>query len=1250
MIDSVKKALDKLRDSSILFADQDKSWVKKDGIDYGYIALTEEALQTIESLLNEQVALQDRILSIFETSQDAASLIQMADQLGTGVGSKRFDYLKLYELTNAFLRSTIYSRGGSFGHKSLLERDGTVTTKDRTALYIKYDEFVGGISAKNNQLSAIVQQLTDFSFDPLLSDLGYSSLDQFMDYIKKYSEVRYNQGFDDFVVKTQYGSDLKFTPAAEDLRKLTYALEPYLRLDMGSVGLLFLKLAKGDIDNIASFVRRHKIDIIHDGRANGDQLVGGLENPSFPPHMYRMRHSVLSIADKLTDQFFRDLSTSYREGIFSRLQDYLMTNIIDPKVNDLFLKAQNREKVYKLDSPDFKSKEPLTLDSVKDIVIGSLGPSALETRGWNTPNLKSELRTTYYAIAKGANITLKELSYEFKLKLISYLESLRTDIDSINASQVINAIDKQIGDSLSVGDIEKLVFKGGGSLVSENIMPDVDRYFNKDYIEDLQFAVMKRVYKRVKGSDQNNLLDKEEKGTKEEREAYDNEIVDLKTVLSPEDIRLISFIVRSHGAEHSFKAKGERIEIALDKAYRELKQDMQSISNNKSYFARSVPTDTLQRFFGGLKKTLLGQLKQEEAYLQGRSDSLGITADLMADGKKIFDSFFLCKRKDVKNRINLFRTESFAVNPITGQDQDDYVGSHELNPLKSAAHQIALMMGGGTRLIANYFRLFPEDAVTFFSLDDQNSIKAWLIRIINFVGVSDNAEKIKIINEGVRDNIFYFDGELEQYIPVTTQVMYAMQNDLKRDPADEPQCYWFETSDEWYKAIAKWESKDYQQKQIHFLSGQEFLTTVLKDLSGSKKERLEKMDIVAGLLHDFGDFTAHDDDDDGDDEDTEDESGRQPTSRIIVNSKYFSKMYNRSLSDAVKAVLSIDPTDGAGKTINWIKTLNHILVANPTLIPPDYLSETMTQCVSMLHIKDSADLDSLLDVLVKGNLSESVRKLKFIAEVLSQYATLVKYMAYAKPKEKEIFAPNISTDRFRFRVLGDLDPYHFTVGIDTDCCQAIGNAGESAAIDSFINPEAGVLILDAKASDGSWKMVAQSYFHFAKTDASDPEKAIILDNIETGGLGKSLDSEFYRTAYAVLGQYLKSIGFDIVGCGISYTQAIGVNDFRTSKLRKDPRHFEVNNIGISPYTDFSSSQFFDLLQPKFSFDMPDVVPTSEGPMPVKSASLISVAMIAGKTVRLVKIARLMSLMLDRNFGMEVSNLIRLAARSNELPE
>lgn len=44
MIDSVKKALDKLRDSVILFDDQDKSWVKKDGIDYGYIALTAEVL------------------------------------------------------------------------------------------------------------------------------------------------------------------------------------------------------------------------------------------------------------------------------------------------------------------------------------------------------------------------------------------------------------------------------------------------------------------------------------------------------------------------------------------------------------------------------------------------------------------------------------------------------------------------------------------------------------------------------------------------------------------------------------------------------------------------------------------------------------------------------------------------------------------------------------------------------------------------------------------------------------------------------------------------------------------------------------------------------------------------------------------------------------------------------------------------------------------------------------------------------
>jgi len=126
MIESVTKTLSALRNSAILFGDQDIGRAEKDGISYNYVALTEEQLQTIEHGLNEQVALQDQILSTFETNQNAVFLIRIADGLDPVRGS-RFDYLEGNELTNAFLRESLFSRSGSFGHKPLLEREGQCT-------------------------------------------------------------------------------------------------------------------------------------------------------------------------------------------------------------------------------------------------------------------------------------------------------------------------------------------------------------------------------------------------------------------------------------------------------------------------------------------------------------------------------------------------------------------------------------------------------------------------------------------------------------------------------------------------------------------------------------------------------------------------------------------------------------------------------------------------------------------------------------------------------------------------------------------------------------------------------------------------------------------------------------------------------------------------------------------------------------------------------------------------------------------
>ncbi len=61
----------------------------------------------------------------------------------------------------------------------------------------------------------------------------------------------------------------------------------------------------------------------------------------------------------------------------------------------------------------------------------------------------------------------------------------------------------------------------------------------------------------------------------------------------------------------------------------------------------------------------------------------------------------------------------------------------------------------------------------------------------------------------------------------------------------------------------------------------------------------------------------------------------------------------------------------------------------------------------------------------------------------------------------------------QFKVLRDRDPLHFFIGLETDCCQHLGGVGKHAAIDSYINKNAGVLVMYV---DGN--IVSQSYFHY----------------------------------------------------------------------------------------------------------------------------------------------------------------------------
>jgi len=212
-----------------------------------------------------------------------------------------------------------------------------------------------------------------------------------------------------------------------------------------------------------------------------------------------------------------------------------------------------------------------------------------------------------------------------------------------------------------------------------------------------------------------------------------------------------------------------------------------------------------------------------------------------------------------------------------------------------------------------------------------------------------------------------------------------------------------------------------------------------------------------------------------------------------------------------------------------------------------------------------------------NDLLRKSRSVVILKEVLDS-EEMKDLMSKAKPKLKEVVdEPNWSQPNFRFRVFEDKSFEHLKVGAETNCCQTIGGVGEDAAIDSLINPTAGVIVLEVN-NGGSWSLVAQSYFHFVE----DP-KMYILDNVECvkGDIEFAHDlclqatNQSIETLYEKWAPHLMSSiqGLTSIRLGLQYTK-IDTKRFKKDKLDEDPRYFEHEE----QYSDFDYDDHVNLAE------------------------------------------------------------------------
>ncbi|MFA6074164.1 MAG: hypothetical protein WC758_08655 [Candidatus Woesearchaeota archaeon] len=277
---------------------------------------------------------------------------------------------------------------------------------------------------------------------------------------------------------------------------------------------------------------------------------------------------------------------------------------------------------------------------------------------------------------------------------------------------------------------------------------------------------------------------------------------------------------------------------------------------------------------------------------------------------------------------------------------------------------------------------------------------------------------------------------------------------------------------------------------------------------------------------------------------------------IDLNQNYISHFFTiyaylqkGNIQQSVQTAQSIMEEKGAsGEYVNITQFLDNIDKFKHII---DYL----TNMTSVTMTTEMLDLLKVLDTQVS-----KIQKIDMI----------VKLIDIAKPKNKELFDLNLKINDFEFSVLNYLDSYAFDVGADTGCCQRFNGFGEAAAIDSFINPLASVLIVRYKGH-----LLTQSYFHYVPED-----KSYVLDNIEHNSVNVwklGFNEDKLANIYALWADIIKNKYPNIkyIKLGLAHTK-INEHMFEQISESNDPRHFEYKKI----YTDYKPNKHVDLLKPK----------------------------------------------------------------------
>lgn len=300
---------------------------------------------------------------------------------------------------------------------------------------------------------------------------------------------------------------------------------------------------------------------------------------------------------------------------------------------------------------------------------------------------------------------------------------------------------------------------------------------------------------------------------------------------------------------------------------------------------------------------------------------------------------------------------------------------------------------------------------------------------------------------------------------------------------------------------------------------------------------------------------------------------------VYKNIQNNSKMLTQIISN--KNYNSFDTTQGKDLYKNYIELNKYNFdiqkLKKKFNITTEKIKELLSSYTDEEYQTYLTTIKDIFDKNVKINVTDPKIKLlnskiKTFIELLKNTTVYAKYNKIAEPKNEIFSKLSEEVEGFTFKSIPNKDFDMLNkIGVETNCCQFVGGAGSDAAIDSFINSMASVLILEKDNN-----LISQSYFHYVPIESDPSGPGIILDNVETNqdNVDKFVKTSKYSLdlLYKLYAEKVsKRLNLKYVKCGEQYNKLTS-SFFTKGTQDQDYRTFKTDDI----YTDFDPDSHLDI--------------------------------------------------------------------------